>query len=475
MDKHNQNKRTIFITCFHNFVSRTILSNKTLEILAQDPNVRIIIFCPSYKEEFLNKLYGRKNIIIKGINPAVFRTRASNFFQKLNSVMLPTYTIRLRRRERLYNKKSLRQYIVYFAESVVAFLGKFKVFTNLVRLLDFKLSNKDFLKRYVAKYNPLYLFATNIFSREDALFLMSAKFNNIRTIGMVRSWDQTTNKRVLRILPDKMLVANQIIKEEAVKYHGMDSQDIDIIGMPQFDLYVEYIRRFRSLNTQEQAQEKADFFKKIGADINKRLILLAPLGRILTDIDWEILEVIKNAHKERVLPNDFQYLVRNHPNHPADLSKFQNDKMFIIENPGIVLQGSLKHAELDFSEINHLCDSLNFCDLVVQFSSSIGLDASIFNKPQIMIAFDGWENKPYIDSVRRYHDEINMKHFISLGPATVVNSKQELFFWIKKYIQNPKINENGRKKVVNEILWKLDGKCGERIARFILNEMSKIN
>ena len=67
-----------------------------------------------------------------------------------------------------------------------------------------------------------------------------------------------------------------------------------------------------------------------------------------------------------------------------------------------------------------------------------------------------------------------MKKMLDLGGMTMVSNKEDLILWISKYLDDPKINSEKRKAVTKQQLWKLDGKSGERIANYILNEIEKI-
>lgn len=466
--------KTIFLTVYHPYASRNVLSNGAVLALADKPGVRIIIFCPQNKKEFFSKNYGRANVIVEAIDNELvtFRSLANQFFDRWTIYMLPTFTISLRMKEDLYRRrKNFKSLIVYRMERLLFWLGRIKLWRHLVRLLDYYVTNKKFLDYYLEKYQPNCLWVTDVFSPQETMFMAACRAQKIPITAMVRSWDGTTNKRLIRILPDKLVVSNPLIRQEAIYLHDVPAADIEIVGMPQYDLYFEFLTKFKTLSVENIRQRRQSFFEKMGLDPNKRLILVAPAGSFLTNIDWQILEIIKQAQMVGNLPTDIQFMVRQHPSLPSNFSRFSGGKNFIIESPGVHLpMTNDRMTEMDQSEISHLCDSLYFSELLVQFSSTIGVDACVFNRPQIMVAFDGWETKPYIDSVKRYHDEINMKHFISLGPAIVVNTSEELISGMNKYLNNPALDQAGRERAVREIIYKFDGQSHQRLADFIFGE-----
>lgn len=453
--------KTLFISAFHSFTSRSILNTDAFKILAAKPDLKIVIFVPDYKKDFYLDTYGRKNVIIEGVNTEKLSlSRRPYHFQKLAEMFLPTYTKKMWAAGGAPNNKKIKKNpIFYWLELLIFFISKnFKISHKILRDLDFYFSSDNIFGDYIKKYRPNLCFATDLISGVDAMFLMVAKKAGIKTIGMVRSWDCATNKSFTRVLPDQILVNNIRVKEEMVKYHDAAEEKISVIGFPQFDSYITI-----------KPENREEFFKNIDADLNKRLIIFAPAGNLLSGDDGETATILQRALKDGRIPENMQFLVRNHPQNPADISGLGNDLNFIIDNPGISFGGNIKANELDEKSIWHLICSLYYSDLIITVNTSLVLDGIIFNKPQIIIAFDGCRQRPYLESVRRYHDEDNMKAFIETGAARVVKNPEELVYWINEYLKNPKINTAGRARARKEILMNPDGKSGERIANFILN------
>ncbi len=452
--------KTIFITAFHSFISRSILNTDAFKILAEKPDLKIVIFTPDFKRDFYVNAYGKKNIIIEGVNiEKISSSRVPYHFQKLAEMFLPTYTKKMWAAGGAPNNKKIKKNLVfYWLELLIFFISEnFKISHKILRAADLRFSSDNVFGDYIEKYRPDLCFATDLISGSDVMFLMAAKKAGTKTIGMVRSWDCATNKSLTRILPDKIIAINEQVKNEMIKYHDVEAEDIFISGFPQFDSYLEV-----------QPLSREEFFKLIGADTNKRLLFFAPAGKFLSDYDAETAEVLKKALRNGKLPADVQFLVSYHPQNPADLSNLKNDPNFIIRHLGTAFGNNVKANELDKESANQLINFIYHSEIIIHHSSSLGLDASIFDKPQIMIAFDGYQKKPYLKSMRRYHDENNMKGFINTGAARVVNNPEELVYWINKYLKNPKLDAEGRERARKEILMYTDGKSGERIAKFVL-------
>ena len=202
--------------------------------------------------------------------------------------------------------------------------------------------------------------------------------------------------------------------------------------------------------------------------MNQRVRTLA--GAVLSNTDWQLCQILKEALENGSLPENVQFLVRNHPQHPADLSKFAGDPSFIIDNPGHMTKaGDRKNIEFRPQDSEHLRNSIYYSDIVMYVATSLGLDSSVFNKPQIMVSFDGFEKKPYIRSVKRYNREDCLYNLVRCGGTKVVKSKEEWIMAINAYLKNPTLDQSGRDEIVKQHLYKIDGKAGERIANILLS------
>jgi len=453
--------KTIFITAFHSFISRSILNTDVFRILAEKPDLRIVIFVPDYKKDFYVQTYGGSRVVIEGIRTDLLSSSQWPYrFQRLAEMFLPTFTKKMWAAGGAPNNKKIKKnFIFYWLELLIFFISEnFKISHKILRTLDFYFSSTNVFGDYIKKHQSDLCFATDLISGPDAMFLMAAKKAGTKTIGMVRSWDCATNKSLTRVLPDKIIAVNEQVKNEMIKYHDAEAGNIFISGFPQFDSYL----KTKSLS-------RGEFFKLIGAEPNKRLVFFAPAGKFLSDCDAETAEVLKEALHNGKLPVDVQFLVSYHPQNPADLINLKNDPNFIIRHLGTAFGDNAKANELDKESANQLINFIYHSEIIIHHSSSLGLDASIFDKPQIMIAFDGCQKKPYLKSMRRHHDEDNMKGFIATGAARVVNNPDELVYWINKYLKNPKIDAAGRARARMKILANPDGNSGKRIANFILS------
>lgn len=278
---------------------------------------------------------------------------------------------------------------------------------------------------------------------------------------MVRSWDNCYSKGLMRVVPNKLIVNNETIKTEAISIHQVFSKDIIVLGSPQYDIFINGERT-----------SKEEFFRSMGLDPKKKLVLYAPAGAILSDTDSDIVKILSEAlnHGEFGMP--VQFLVRNHPNHPADFKFVPDLSGFVIEDPGKTFNNNPKDTELTISDNEHLADEVFYADVVVWVATTLPLDAVVFNKPLVSINFDGFKHKKYYDSVRKYHDEDHMKKMLSLGGVSISKNPEQLISMISDYLNNPSLDSDERAKIITQQFYKLDGMAGKRIGEYVVSQIN---
>ncbi len=134
-----------------------------------------------------------------------------------------------------------------------------------------------------------------------------------------------------------------------------------------------------------------------------------------------------------------------------------------------------KDTEFSPNDQNDLMNSIYHSDVVTYIASSMGLDARVFNKPQIMVSFDGWEKKPYAYSVSRYHQEDCLYNLIKTGGVRLAHNIDEFCQQIRDYLKNPNLDAEGRDRIITAHMHALDSQAGERIAKVVLDELNKVS
>jgi len=161
-------------------------------------------------------------------------------------------------------------------------------------------------------------------------------------------------------------------------------------------------------------------------------------------------------------------MVRLHPKDLPELYKrFENRPEMVIQLPG-------RRAKTNDSwnptreDMYGLAELMCYSDVVVNMASTITIDAAAFDTPVVNTAFDGYKEQPYLRSSRRYYDYEHYKRVVDTGGVKISYSLDELIRQIQEYLDNPKLDAEGRARIREEQSYKLDGKASERIAEFLI-------
>lgn len=451
-------EKTIFITAFNPFILRNILIGDFLPELSRGIS-RIVILVPDYKKDFFEKEIGNSRPIIEGVKVGQI-SRQDFIFRFINSSLVPSRTLLLHKKEQLAKRGGLLRFWVSLALRQAVRLAPSIV--RLSRFGDYLTIRKDYFRVLFDRYRPAAVFATDIFNDDDVHLMAEARRSRAMTIGMVRSWDNFTTKGVPRIRPDFLIVQNEIIKKEANKFGCIPLSKIFVSGVSQYDRYISGKRMSRE-----------DFFKKIGLNPKRKLILLSPFGQRFSDIDGEIMDILKNFIKNKEIP-DADVLVRNTPNDTVVMGHFVPDSHFYIDDPGHFFKpGVYRDRELGGSDLDWLASCLDHVDVIVAAGASIGIDAAIFGKPTIIIHFDGYQKKPYLFSMRRCVEYDHPAPLIKSDAMRSAQSIDQLRDYLREYLENPKKDEAARQAMLRDYCWKLDGRSGQRIGKFIVEQFNK--
>lgn len=438
--------KTIFISSFHPLISRNILQAKFLSILL-NRGAKLVVLVPAQKVEYFKKTFASERVIIEGIS--IPRKRFESFMQPLSFGLVGVENHIVR------GWKTEGHYFKYYTAHIIHMLfSHFFVFHKLFRFISRAYLRSDVFDSLFASYKPNLVFATDSFDSADRLLLLEAARARIRTIGMIRSWDNATTKGVFLPEPNHIIVPNEVLKEEMIAIHHFSTEKITVTGVPHYDLMIGQ----RNISREE-------LFKEIGLDSRKKTIFFSPGGKILYKHDREVLELFKkNVDAGRfILP--VQFLVSIQPGDTIDTSSIDGDPNFVIYTFGTNVTGRRKENEVAPDENERLNDFLFHSDIVITLGSTIAIDALVFNKPVVIFGFDP---KPGLkDSAKKFAKYSHLDKFFNSG-MTVSKSEDEFIHQMNDYLENPSQGDEKRRMIVGRYVYKLDGKSSERLAECLL-------
>ncbi len=355
------------------------------------------------------------------------------------------------------NLEEDRNYLGYYWHLFLNRILAKPLVRKLVRALDYFLVKNRLFAPYFEKYKPDVVFLAHLFDGQEVHLLREAKHRGVRSIGFINSWDKLTARRALRLLPDSLVVFNEIVKKEAMRYADMKEKDIFMAGIPNYDWHINY-----------RPISRGEFCEKNRLDSSKKLIVYAPMGKSFSNSDWDIIDLLNESTTNNSITNA-QLFVRFQPNDFVENEELEKRPWLRYAMPGIRFSRARGvNWDMSFDDIKNLTDTLANADLFICYASSISVDAAVFDKPVINIDFE-IKKGPMSKSPTFFYKTEHYQKVVKSGAVQYPKSKEEFILWINKYLENSAIDREARKKLVLDQCWKLDGKSGSRIADHVLS------
>lgn len=459
----NSYKKTIFLSVQTGWTTRNILRSDAFKIIKSHKDLRIVLLSKMYKDKDFRKEFGGNNIVFENLldhqNMSWFEWRFRNLRNGFFAHDHQTDYYLLKLKSMKHTK--FVDYLLY--NTIIPVLSRIKGMRNLMKKLEISLFPSKYYDKLLKKYNPDLIFCSSIYDFDAFPLLRMAKKNNFPIIGMVLSWDNLSSNGVIPVRPDALIVWNKIMEKEAMDWHNYKKKNIYVSGAPQFDIYAHN----DSLLTRDE------FINSIGGDKSKKLITYCTSTMLLAPFEAEIIEIISNAIKNKKIKYPAQILVRvNNRDDFKQYDRFKKDPDVTVKTAYKVAKYSDK-ANPSREEMAYLGSTMKNSDVIVNVASTITIEACIFNTPVVNIGFDGYTKKPYHSSVLRYYDYTHFKRIVKRSGFKIAKSEKELIKHINLYLENPSQDSDGRRKIVQDQCFKIDGNSGKRIANAVLDFLEK--
>lgn len=473
--------KTIFLTITGAYGIRNIFKSDAFKILKSEKDLRIVIFTPFVDNKSIIATFPEvrgENIFLEdlarykpNIVERVLRKMAEIVVFNIN------YIGTVRVKEMVLKKKNYTRYLL--SKLVKKIIGKDRKLIKALERFDILLSKHKFgyYRQPFEKYKPALVFSTDFLHPYEWGLTKTARQCKVPVISMISNWDHLTKRMLSK--SDKVIGWDEFNKKQLIKYYGYRPKDILIAGIPHQDYFVRARARF---------PPKKEFLKKIGAAKNKKLITYTTARGSQDEPD--IIEIICKAIRDGEIKYPSHVHVRSHPEDiPAryeklkkygDIITFEIPKKTVSErfwSGKMMMARTVERSKIwtpDEEEMINYANLIACTDVAVNVASSVTLDAVAFDVPVINIAFDGYAKREFVDSNARVFLFTNYEFIEDSGGAKIARSADQLIEYINMYLDNPKLDSVGRKKIVAEHCGPQDGKAGERIGKFILDNLKSL-
>jgi hypothetical protein len=352
--------------------------------------------------------------------------------------------------------------ISYFASKIVSVFASSFLSSPILKLSGVAF-HSAYYEAILKTFQPdLIVFSTPGQKPDDLPLLYECLKKKIKNISPVYSWDNLTAKGPFIFNVNRLIVWNDIMKNEAIEFHGYKSEDVITAGVPVFDRYTVIIN--------EDSGEKETFLNSLGVNSSIPTITIATIPVIyFGKCHFTLAERILTFMDSGKLPQ-CNILLRPHPLDGTDYTPLNNRKNIFVDYYGSAPdRNSLTKWVPREDNIAHLARTMKYSNVVINIASTITIDAACFDTPVINIAYDMKEHEEeYMGSIARYYQYTHYSHVVRVNAADLVKSDEELLKSLNAYLRDPSIKRKERLELVKQQTGKLDGLAYKRVADAIL-------
>jgi hypothetical protein len=274
--------------------------------------------------------------------------------------------------------------------------------------------------------------------------VLAANRLGIPTACFIFSWDNLTSKGRIAAPFDHYLVWSELMRSELLRYYPDVSEErIHVVGTPQFDPYAD----------PKMLWTRGDFFRRVGADPDRPLICYSGGDRGTCPEDPEHLAFLMEGVESGRIVGRPQVIVRPAPvDAPARYDNVRSRFPDMLFAPPQWVHPSSGHwaAVLPTeSDVQFLANLTHHCDLNVNMASTMTLDFAIHDKPVVNVAFDVGSPPPHGTPLWDYY--YRFEHYrpvVELRAARFARSREELWDQVSRYLADPSLDRDGRRKLV---------------------------
>ena len=251
--------------------------------------------------------------------------------------------------------------------------GRRALVTRALEMAESLVPSEPYYELFIRSHAPDVVLVTPLidFGSYQTDYVKSAHRLGVPVAFLPFSWDNLTNRGLVRIAPDRALVWNQRQKDEAVRYHGVPADSIVITGAPRFDDFFA----MRPSTTREE------FCARAGLDPSRPFVLYLCSSHFVAPD--EVAFVRRWAEALRATQDtalrSCGILVRPHPAHAE---QWEQANLGGIENAAVWSEPPKVQAD------PALYDSLYHAAAVVGLNTSAMIEAGILGKAVYTIQTD---------------------------------------------------------------------------------------
>jgi CDP-glycerol glycerophosphotransferase (TagB/SpsB family) len=273
-------------------------------------------------------------------------------------------------------------------------------------------------------------------------FIVGGRRFSLPLVGHVASWDHTVGKGIVAPRLRRYIVQNDVMRDDLVRYHGIDAARIVVTGWPQTDVF----------HRQRPRPEFESVVRGLGLDTERPVVLV--MGNTPTNAPYEQLfvERLISWWEGSGAQQRFSLLFRPHPRDRGWRERFAS----ALSRDGLAVQ------EPSFTDLEVLAVLLQHGDCVVSNAGTILLDALVNDRPAVCVLYD--EGAPAGESWALKN--VSGEHYKSLIESEAfyrATRFEEVAAGIERALAQPGELAAERSRVAKAVVGEVDGHAAERV------------
>jgi hypothetical protein len=298
------------------------------------------------------------------------------------------------------------------------------------------------------------LFTVTPFLNEIDLIARILKKKGASIIASIHSFDNVTKRGWQSTIFDHYIVWNNYNKAELERIHKQLQKEgsITVAGAPQFDFHYN----------PNYWWSKEEWTKRLGIPANKKVILYGGGPVSLLPNEPQYLKALKEAFEEGEISRDNVILFRCHPLDKVERwRKYVGETEFIVYDTAPNGDKKLDYANVKNEDIIKLMSTLRYSDVHINVVSTMAVDGSAFNKPQIGPFYDDVNTSGQHLFRNMYYQE-HYRPIMNTKAVSTVNNKKQYIEVVNDALKNPSLYTTNCNRCVSEIITYSDGHSTQR-------------
>lgn len=246
-----------------------------------------------------------------------------------------------------------------------------RIVSAVLRGIDRAIPEDPWIVDLVARQQPDIMLVTPLveIGSDQVEYLKAAKGRGVRTALCVHSWDNLTNKGLIRGNPDRVFVWNEAQKREAVSLHGIASDRVAVTGAPVYDQWFAW----------RPATTYGEFCGKVGLPADRPFVLYLCSSQFIASDEARFVErwigALRSAPDACV--REAGILVRPHPR--TTTGQWQRLEELALPSVAIWPRGGANPVDVDAKR--DYFDSMYHAAAAVGLNTSAQIEAGIVGCP----------------------------------------------------------------------------------------------